>query len=132
MRWSSVKTEAARGCDEETARLAAIANALPASARRSLLEFAEFLATRHAAERAGPLPAPKALARPERESVVAAMQRLAEQYDMLERDTLLSAAADLMSQHVLQGRAAAAVIDDLETLFSERYAALKAQENPSS
>lgn len=40
---------------------------------------------------------------------------------MLEKDVLLDDTSVLMSAHILQGRAAAEVIDDLEILFEETY-----------
>jgi hypothetical protein len=40
---------------------------------------------------------------------------------MLERDQLLDQTSSLMMSHVLQGRDAASVIDELEVVFSEHY-----------
>ena len=59
--------------------------------------------------------------RPEQETVVAAIQRLSQTYPMLEKSKLLHKASDLMSQHVMQGRVASEVIDELELLFTQFY-----------
>jgi len=109
---------------------------LDAESRRTLLRFAEFLAERSgsapmargdAANAAtdGALAEPTFEARPAGESVVAAIKRLRRGYPMLDSGTMLQETSTLMAQHVLQGRDAAAVIDDLEALFAARYAALK-------
>jgi hypothetical protein len=50
---------------------------------------------------------------------------------MLERGDLLHEASSLMSAHVLQGRAAAQVIDELEDLFARHYAAYRDALDPS-
>ena len=40
---------------------------------------------------------------------------------MLNKDTLLDETASLVSQNLLQGRAAIEVIDELEVIFSKQY-----------
>ena len=50
-----------------------------------------------------------------------AMRRLADTYPMLNKDKLLHEAAGLMSQHVMQGREAEPVIDELQILFERHY-----------
>lgn len=98
---------------------------LDEQARCSLLDFARFLESR-AAERPLPQPdvpsRPVGIPRPERETVVEALRRLARNYPMLNRDELLHESAALMSSHILQGRPAAEVIDDLERLFETAWA----------
>lgn len=99
--------------------------------RASLLAFAAFLRERQGDDVGAPVEVPSeplAIERPEQESVVAAIRRLSQTYPMLNKDELLHKASNLMSAHVLQGRDAAAVIDELEALFAEayeRYAAAK-------
>ncbi len=93
--------------------------------RSSLLAFAEFLVERSTRESSAAEPAPpqqpKAIARPDKESVVGAIKRLAKTYDMLDRADMLSETSSLMTAHVMQGRAAKDVIDDLEQVFAEHY-----------
>ncbi len=94
--------------------------------RRSLLAFAAFLAQEQAGEAeetAEPvsLERPREIPRPAKESVVGAIKRLSQTYPMLERSELLDETSALMSAHIMQGREASAVIDDLEALFRSHY-----------
>lgn len=98
---------------------------LPEREQASLLDYAQFLA-----ERAGPavptaVSAPEDIPRPAEESVVKAMKRLSATYPMLETSRLFNEATGLMSQHVLEGRAASDVIDELEALFRAHYEKLR-------
>ncbi|MTW21231.1 hypothetical protein [Allochromatium palmeri] len=105
-------------------RLIKCLRALGPAERDTLLAFAEFLTERaggqHPAEPTV-IRQPNPVPRPESESVVGAIKRLSQRYDMLERDALLHETSDLMSAHVLQGRAASDVIDELEALFARHY-----------
>ncbi len=107
-----------------TREILALYRRLPEDKRRVLLDFAEFLAARGATETAPPSRKVE-LPRPETESVVAAMRRLTASYPMLDKAVLLDAAASLMGAHVLEGRPATDVIDELEKLFRERYEAYR-------
>ena len=92
--------------------------------RRTLLEFAEFLDSRSGATPepdAGPVPEPEPIPRPERETVVAAIRRLSRSYHMLEKKEVLHHASALMAQHLMQGRNAVEVIDELEIVFRRQY-----------
>ena len=105
-------------------RLLDLFSRLDEQGRETLLAFAEFLAGRmpdKAMEEARVLE-PAALPRPAKESVVAAIKRLARTYYMLERKEMLNETSALMGQHVLHGRSAESVIDDLERLFARQYA----------
>nr|WP_236717268.1 Crp/Fnr family transcriptional regulator [Acidihalobacter prosperus] len=98
----------------------ALFDALPEADRRTLIAFAEFLAER------APKPEPVAAApvphpRPEKESVVKAVRRLAATYPMLDKAKMLNQTSALMAQHVMQGRDAVEVIDELEVLFETHY-----------
>ncbi len=98
--------------------------------KQTVLAFVEFLAQRNQAGEqldasvvTEPAPAtPQAIPRPATESVVAAMRRLSKTYPMLNKDELLHQASGLMSEHILQGKAAASVVDELESLFADAYA----------
>ena len=112
-------------------RLLDIFRQLGAANQSTLLVFAEFLATRSETvcdvkpplrrEVADPL----AIPRPDKESVVAAVKRLSRTYPMLDKAKMLAETSDLVGQHVLQGRAAAEVIDELEAVFLRHYRTLK-------
>lgn len=100
-------------------KLLQLYRALDAESRKGLLDYAAFLSGRVAS--AGPVPKPDDIPRPEEETVVAAIRRLSETYFMLDKEVMLHKAAGMMAEHVLQGRDAAAVIDDLEAAFSTAY-----------
>lgn len=105
-------------------RLQEIFSKLTPVAAQQLLEFAEFLLLRHAVAPA-PLPL-QDIPRPPQESVVKAIKRLAATYPMLDRAKMLHETSALMTQHVMQGRDAVAVIDDLEKMFQQHYQRLYA------
>lgn len=92
----------------------------------SLLDYARYLARSDEAGKPREEPAvaePLGLPRPENETVVAAIRRLSRNYPMLNSDTLLHQASALMTAHVLHGRSALDVIDELEELFAGAYRA---------
>ncbi|OGI41643.1 MAG: hypothetical protein A2140_04790 [Candidatus Muproteobacteria bacterium RBG_16_62_13] len=105
--------------DRSADKLLSLYRGLPDDRREELLRFAEYLHERFA------VPAVSAeiqsIPRPGQESVIKAMQRLRATYPMLDAAILLDEASTLMSQHVLQGRAADKVIDELEVLFRKHY-----------
>jgi hypothetical protein len=104
-------------------RVADIAARLPEEQLRTLLQFAEFLLAQapEAEVEDAPLPEPRAIPRPAEESVIKAMRRLSETYFMLDRGPLLNETSALMAQHVMQGRSAVEVIDQLEVVFATQY-----------
>ena len=92
--------------------------------KQLLLDFSEFLLSRTETTPVD-LPEPQLIPRPEKESVVAAIKRLSEAYNMLDKKNILTEASGLMAQHIMQGREAADVIDELETIFSQHYEQVK-------
>ena len=94
--------------------------ALSDEAKKSLLDYSEFLTGKYSVSEPE-VATPKNIPRPANESVVLAMRRLSETYYMLNKDNLLHEASSLMSQHILQGRDAVEVIDELEELFKKFY-----------
>lgn len=102
----------------------------------TLVRFAEFLSSQPtdsaadsvattAASAPAEAPEPEYLPRPAEEKVVAAVKRLSQTYFMLDKKKMLGVTSDLVTQHVLQGRGAVEVIDELEELFSRHYQQLK-------
>ena len=92
--------------------------------RETLSAFAAFLAQRASPDAIADdsiSRTPQDIPRPEHESVIGAIRRLSRTYDMLDPGTLLNETSTLMSAHVLQGRDASAVIDELEALFARHY-----------
>jgi hypothetical protein len=111
--------------NDEQKRLLACFDGLTAQDRATLQAFAEFLATRKSTESVEPIETtplePKPIDRPREESVVKAIKRLTERYYMLQREKLLDETSSLMMSHIMHGRSAPEVIDDLEALFERHY-----------
>ena len=104
-------------------RLLEILARLPEEVAAGLLEFAEFLDSKHGQEVvAAEL---RDIPRPRDESVVEAIKRLADTYPMLDTEHLLHETGELMTQHIMQARPATEVIDDLEALFGRHYEQLR-------
>lgn len=99
-------------------RLIEILETLPDEQAQALLDYAEFLVARYGAK---DLPPPVEISRPEEETVVRAIKRLRATYPMLNPSKLLNETSVLVSQHVMQGRNAVEVIDELEVLFRRHY-----------
>lgn len=115
-------------------RLAKLFRALGADDKRTLLAFAEFLAQGGQHRDGQPKDAaqvPQLQPRPMRETVIAAIRRLSAGYPMLDRGAMLNETSALMSDHVMQGRAAAEVIDDLQALFEREYARYQQRNEPA-
>lgn len=89
----------------------------------TLLAFAEFLIGR-SEPAAREVPAPEPIERPGQESVVGALKRLSATYHMLDKAKMLNETSTIMAQHVIQGRDAVEVIDELEIVFRRHYEAL--------
>lgn len=107
-------------------RLLRLYRGLGAAERETLLAFAEFLARRAAAARPPePVPEPEPIPRPAQETVIAALKRLSQTYHMLDKARMLNETSVLVAQHVMQGRPAAEVIDELEALFRAHYERLR-------
>jgi len=102
--------------------------------RDAAASFAEFLLSRSGTRvtASAPLPAtrtevpePEPVPRPAEERVVAAVKRLSKTYFMLDKSKMLGATSDLVTQHIMQGREARDVIDELERVFTDQYQQLK-------
>ena len=89
--------------------------------RSALLAFAQFLDTRAAESRSETAAVPLDIPRPADETVIAAIRRLSESYPMLNKDTMLHEVSGLVTQHMMQGRGAVEVIDELEVVFQRHY-----------
>ncbi len=100
-------------------RLLALLQRLPPEQVQRLLEYAEFLLERHGLPEE--TPEPREIPRPAEETVIQAIKRLSTSYPMLDRRMLFNETSVLMTQHVLGGRAAIEIIDELERLFRRQY-----------
>ncbi|HOP18375.1 MAG: Crp/Fnr family transcriptional regulator [Gammaproteobacteria bacterium] len=108
-------------------RLLKLFRALSPAAQESLVSYAEFLAERDGAATGSSAPQarPAEIERPETESVIAAIRRLSATFHMLDRDDLLHETSALMTAHVMQGKPAVEVIDELEVVFRRHYERVK-------
>ncbi len=104
----------------------------------ALLAFAEFLNQRVVLNVAAiPVPEveellePLDIPRPKDERVVAAVKRLSKTYPMLDKNKMLGDTSTLMTAHVMQGKEAAEVVDELESLFRREYELLKSETGSS-
>lgn len=115
-------------------KLAALFAALAPQDQQALLAFAEFLATRAPTPAPAPaeVPSPEPIPRPEQETVVAAIKRLSRSYHMLDKGEVLHQASALMAEHIMRGKDAVEVIDELEVIFERRYRKLVGKEESSS
>jgi len=106
-------------------KLTEVFRTLSGEQRQSLLDFAEFLASRaplgEPAELLEPLPIP----RPENETLIKAIKRLGATYPMLDRSKLLHETSAFVTQHVMHGRPAAEMIDELELVFQRHFEQIK-------
>jgi len=111
---------------------------LSAADQLAVSNFAEFLLSRSpdrqsasevAAAAPAPLPEPNPIPRPDNEKVVAAVKRLSQTYFMLDKTKMLAVTSDLVTQHILHGREAVEVINELEQVFESQYQQLKQGES---
>jgi hypothetical protein len=89
--------------------------------QETLLAFADFLAGREVTDAPQVVEEPRPVPRPSKESVVAAIKRLSATYPMLDKGRMLNETSSLMVEHVMQGRPASEVIDQLEEVFARHY-----------
>lgn len=114
---------------------------LPEAERGTVLAFTQFMVQRGsglpvrsmpmAAAKAAepePVPDPKDIPRPESEKVVLALKRLSQTYFMLDKSKMLGLTSGLMTEHIMSGREAVAVIDELEEVFRNQYTELKGED----
>jgi hypothetical protein len=115
---------------EQQHRLLQIVEQLSPRDQAAVGSFAEFLLSRTGSGGTGsetvaaapvPIPEIEPIPRPADEKVVAAVKRLSRTYFMLDKKKMLGVTSDLVTQHVIQGREASEVIDDLERIFDEHY-----------
>ena len=90
--------------------------------QQAIVDYATFMVQQYKIQT--PLEAglkPKAIARHEQETVIGAINRLKKTYYMIDSYTLLDETSSLMGQHILRGREASAVINELQSIFQVKY-----------
>jgi len=105
----------------QRAQLLEALDRLDSDALRTLTDLAEFLAARARPR----FDAEIVTLRPPSETVVQAVKRLNRSYPMLPRASLMGPVGDLVSQHMVDGYDAKAVIDELEALYAAAFTALR-------
>jgi hypothetical protein len=112
-------------------KLIKIFKSLNDSNKEAFIAFGEFLLTRSDDLSVGHLKEdavasePVDIPRPEGESVIKAIKRLSATYPMVDKENILHPISDLMTSHMISGRAAPEVIDDLQEVFLNEYQSLK-------
>jgi len=106
-------------------RLLRLYRALSPGRQESLFDYAEFLLARAQPELPEVPSEPLVIPRPAQESVVKAITRLRATYPMLDRAKLLHETSALMMQHLVHGKSAPEVIDELEAMFRRHFEALQ-------
>ena len=105
----------------EERRLLRAFRGLPEDRQQGLLDYADFLVERTVPQEQVVAQVPLDIPRPEKESVVKAIKRLRQTYPMIDRAKILHETSGFMTQHLVHGKAAAEVIDELESLFRRHY-----------
>lgn len=90
--------------------------------QQAMVDYATFLVQRYKIKNSiGQGLKPESIARPKQETVIAAIKRLKKTYYMLDTDIILDQTSALMGQHILKGRAASEVVDELQSIFQAQY-----------
>ena len=107
-------------------KLIKIFKSLDSSNKETLIAFSEFLQARSKPDdNLEDIPElanePLDIPRPQSESVIQAIKRLSTTYPMVNKEDILHPISDLMTSHIIQGKKAIDVIDQLESLFESEY-----------
>jgi hypothetical protein len=89
--------------------------------QQAIQNFSEFLLERNGAVEEKVAAEPLEIQRPSDESVMAAIKRLTRTYPMINKDHMLNETSSLVAQHIIQGKDAIEVIDELEIVFRRHY-----------
>ncbi len=106
--------------EKNSKKLLEIFESLDTERQGSLFDYAEFLQAKGGLV-VRELGEPVEIPRPEEETVVGAIKRLKLAYPMIESISVFSAASTLMTDHMVKGRDAIEVIDEMEKIFDEFY-----------
>lgn len=94
---------------------------LPPEQQQALTDYADFLCQRYAIEvEAVPL-VPLDIPRPQEESVVKALRRLAKTYPMLDAKELFEKTSSFMTRNLMHGEDSTLLIDEMEVFFQHNY-----------
>ena len=117
--------------NKQERQLIKLFKSLDSANKESLLAFAEFLQNKSLPESSKQHLSdaielePVDIPRPDDESVIKAIKRLSDTYPMVDKESILHPITDLMTAHMLQGKKASDVINELQELFIKEYKSLK-------
>jgi len=94
---------------------------LPDEQKQVLVDYAEFLSQRYAVEEQSVPFEPLDIPRPQQESVVKAIRRLAKTYPMLDSKELFEKTSSYMMRNLMHGEDSYIVIDEMEVFFQQTY-----------
>jgi hypothetical protein len=100
--------------------LADLFNTLDKDRQQSLFDYAEFLQAKGGIVRQD-IGKPVDVPRAENETVVGAIKRLKQAYPMIDSMEVFAVASNLMTDHMVKGRDAEEVINEIEVLFEDTY-----------
>ena len=100
--------------------LADLFNTLDQDRQQSLFDYAEFLQTK-GGNLQQDIGVPVEVPRVENETVVGAIKRLKQTYPMIDSMEVFAVASNLMTDHMVKGRDAEEVINEIEALFEDTY-----------
>lgn len=89
--------------------------------QQAVQNFSEFLLSQNGAVEEDVVTEPLDIDRPTEESVMAAIKRLSKTYPMVNKDNMLNETSSLVAEHVIKGKDAIEVIDELEIVFRRHY-----------
>lgn len=98
-----------------------IFHSLNEAQQQTATSFMEFLLSQCENAPANKPLQPDLIPRPDKESVVKAIKRLRSAYPMLDQNRLFNETSQHMTSHLLHGKPAAEVIDELEAMFARHY-----------
>ena len=116
--------------NKQERKLLKIFKSLDTSNKETFIAFGEFLQSRAGGiitdgNNEAMISEPVDISRPEGESVIKAIKRLSATYPMVDKENILHPISDLMTSHMISGRAAPDVIDDLQDVFLNEYKSLR-------
>jgi hypothetical protein len=116
--------------NKQERKLIKLFKSLDTSNQESFIAFGEFLQSRtdsiNVDNSEEPIVIePLDIPRPDEESVIKAIKRLSATYPMVDKENILHPISDLMTSHIISGRSAFDVIDDLQEVFFNEYKSLK-------
>ena len=100
--------------------LADLFNTLDKDRQQSLFDYAEFLQSKGSLVQQD-IGDPVEVPRPDNETVVGAIKRLKQTYPMIDSMEVFTVASNLMTDHMVKGRDADEVINEIEALFEDTY-----------